>query len=545
MTGHRVRIHPLDSAVARIAGGRGIGIVVSLTGVVLLAVFLIVRYRLGLVRFFDADEMAYLYWGRHVAAGAVPYRDFFFYAMPGFLTVVASAVGRLAPGTAVLDGGRVLAWATFVLLTGSVGLLSWALRRSAVAAVAAMLLLAFLPLPEDKFLELRPDTLSMALVVLGMALQVWWMGDDAGRPGSAAQPPRVPRIFIYGLTGLLYGMGMYVFTKAVPAAAVAAVLAVGWSTVHTGGRGWKKIAAMVRELVPLGAGMAVLPLGLLVWAAVTGRFDWVWYTLVKFPMEANKLALLFYVAPGQFFFPNDVYYGVWGEHLGFILNQAVWLVGMAWAAYRLVAPFVPGGRRMAPGWLLTAGMLAVQVYLFVSVVPVRHAQYLIPLATLVVLFAGDAVASLWTSVRGTAAARMAFLAGWLGLLALLYRGFWIVNTPKFTWTNNDTKAMVNRMVTTIPTNTYILDLVGLAMDYPSPSYVSCLPIGQYAQLASRKFPPVAADLERLSVPYIYQGLLMRVIALEPRDQSYINANYHAVGNGELLVRNGIPVPPGL
>jgi len=68
---------------------KAVEIVLFVFAFLLLLYLLYEKYRLGLVRYFDMDEYAYLNWTAHMVSGDMPYRDFLYQLPPGFLIILA------------------------------------------------------------------------------------------------------------------------------------------------------------------------------------------------------------------------------------------------------------------------------------------------------------------------------------------------------------------------------------------------------------------------------------------------------------------------
>jgi len=498
---------------------------IIVTGLIVsgLLIFLLsVRLKLSLVRYFDADEMAYLHWAHNVFSGSLPYRDFLQYVPPGFLYILAPLY-VFFEGASVLIAGRVLAFCIFAAMTGLLFAIFRQVRHSGIAIWAAIIL-AFLPLPADKMLEIRPDTLATVLALLGL---YWHIEALRGTKGYAR----------WMTAGFWYGTSLLVLPKTVPQVAVAGLVSVLWVVWGEGARAYK-----ARALAQLAAGM-LIPAGIFaLWIGATSRsWDVVMtavYSLTKLPFEVNRIGEVFGMLPDLFFYPNATYYGQSGWSAGLSANHAIWFIGLMTGCLRLVTPFLPGGRKGVFAELLIAGSLLAQVSVFMYGYPLRHAQYLIPVAVFVSFYAADALfiaRNMLSRVRG------GFALGAAGLLVLIY-GMWSitvsVTTPKFSLTNREDIGILERAMRTIPKNAYVLDLVGSTLYFKDPYYVCCVPFGQWEPYLSRELPDLASALEATGTQYVYQGRLERVATLSLRDKTYIRTHFSQLsGDSSLLVRN--------
>ncbi len=141
------------------------------------------KYRMGMFRYFDMDEWAYLNWASHMVGGALPYRDFIMQAGPGFIFLLAPLFWLSTSPLFPIFGARVLVLVLFFLLAVVISLLFFVMRKR-WTAIFVLFLLVFLPMPADKFLEIRPDTLAFLLVMLGTLLEVFWMKKKPFKPAG-------------------------------------------------------------------------------------------------------------------------------------------------------------------------------------------------------------------------------------------------------------------------------------------------------------------------------------------------------------------------
>ncbi len=155
--------------------------------------------QLGQIRYFDADELAYLHWAHNVFDGKLPYRDFLSYVPPLFYAVL-SVLFTVVEGVGILSGARFFSLFIFVLLCAC---LVWLFSRARTAtyAVYAAVFLAFLPMPADKLIEVRPDTMAMLVALVAMVLH-----------GIALTGNR--RTSLWAVSGLLYGVSVLILPNA-------------------------------------------------------------------------------------------------------------------------------------------------------------------------------------------------------------------------------------------------------------------------------------------------------------------------------------------
>ncbi|MBI3560069.1 hypothetical protein HY087_03000, partial [Candidatus Gottesmanbacteria bacterium] len=512
--------------------------VLRLTSFFFLLVFLWWHYRLGITRYIDVDEFAHLSWAYQMLSGQRPYLDFLFFFPPGFhlFLIPLFALGH---GVTPIIAGRVMAFIIFVLLVGTVMLLFWLLRRSWTAILVGIIL-AFLPMPFDKFLEIRPDTLATLFAMVGMVFQILGMQDLALKGLTFLGKKVKPYQF---LAGFLYGLSLLILPKTLPQVGVAIGVLVlmdivrkyGKPSTHdltVGALGYFALRPSLnprsneRGIRVLGKsnygrsanynsflfllGLAIPLILFALWVVTLGNINQVIYSLTALPVEANKISQTFIMQPDLFFYPNTTFYGGAGWTRGLLVNHAIWVIAILVGAYRLVTP---------RSWsdFLVAATFFVSVIFYVLIVPLKHAQYLIPIAVFVAFYAADAVDMAWNAVRERiiSLAAAIFLTLYIIGLIGLRQIFVEINTPKLSWTNRETINQLSTLYQTIPTNEYVLDLTGETIYYKHPYAVCCLPFGQFAPYLTRPLPPLARALEETKTRYIFEGGLKRINTLLP------------------------------
>ena len=513
-------------------------LVAIVTGIVFVF-FLWWKLNLGVTRYFDADEFAYLHWAHNVFAGKLPYRDFLLYVPPGFLYLLAPLFG-LFSGTAVLIAGRVLAWMIFVGICIALGMIlvelrgargpggvrlhfakaTWGNGENLWLLLLPGLILSFLPMPADKFLEIRPDNLAILLAILGMVIQIKALGQPKENQPRSNRGQGLA-LKLWGWAGVLYGVSLLVLPKTLPQIAFAATIAF-----FAKGR-WRFFSGLMTPLVLFG-----------LWAVTSGYFPVVWYSLTKLPFEVNRIAHVFPMQPDLFFYPNATYYGQAGWSMGLLVNHGIWLFGLMVGVVRLMTPWLGQKKRE----LLVAGSMMAYVVTFMYGYPLRHAQYLIPIAVFVAFYAADGVALVVDRVPKvptslTVLTNTAVTLSICGVVWFLVTIFLSVNRPKVAWTNSEDLATLKRVRATIPSDAYVFDLTGATIFYRDPYYVSAVAYGHGGHESFQQLPSLSEALEQTDTRYVYQGKLERVKTLTFKDQSYITSHFTpAPGFGTMLLK---------
>lgn len=454
---------------------------ILLLTVVLALVAMAFVFRFGQLRYFDADEFAYLHWTHNVIDGTLPYRDFLLYVPPGFL-YIAAPLFWVSKGVTILDASRVFAFVSYVLLAGSISLIFSVLRPSRRSWSALPFFLLFcLPMPMDKLIEFRPDTLSAAFLLFGVWFQL------QRRPVGS---------------GVLYACAALILPKTVPQILFAFLLI-----------GVVDLKSALRMLL----GMAIPLVVFGVWVLLLGNQPQnalsVWYSLTALPLEVNQLGFRFQMDPDLYFYPNPTYYGTAGIGPGIVVNHALWIVGLLVGGIRLVTPFIPRGREGVRSELLVGGMFFISCLSFLFGFPMRHPQYLIPVAAFLVLYVADGIVACVSKIRPEEIRLAAYM---LCLCAILVSNVSVI-ANKQAVTNDQDKATLSRVLTTVPRGSYVFDLVGITIYYRDPYVVSAVPFGQWLPYLSRPLPDLVALLRTTKTRYIYKDALGRVDAVVPFD----------------------------
>jgi hypothetical protein len=210
--------------------------------VILASLFgLAVAIRIGIVWHarLDPDESEHLHAAWLVGDGRVPFLDFWDHHAPLFFYLLAPLTRALADSPHVYVAARLVMAATSVLALVLVYRL--ARRLSAEAAIAAVLLLAFLSAFADQTTEVRPDVPALVGWLGTLLALVRWR--ETGAPG-----------WLWAAGLLLGGAAAFNLKTAYGAVGVAAVVALTRMGRGTGG-----LRGAAADLGRLVAGSAVVP----------------------------------------------------------------------------------------------------------------------------------------------------------------------------------------------------------------------------------------------------------------------------------------------
>jgi hypothetical protein len=468
------------------------------------------RLQVGLHRFFDVDEFSYLHWAANLAHGQHPYTDFFMFFPPGFLWFFAPLVAFFSFNSQVFISARMVSLGIFIGMLALLGIL-FTLTREKRWALLPVVLLAFLPMPYDKFIETRPDNLATLLAFAGLVLEVLAIRSEK----------RLWRFWFW--SGVCYMASLLVFPKTIPFVFVGFVTAILAQWL-------KKNKKNFADLKTFFLGL-ILPFGICVlWLLTLGNIGKVWYSLTKLPFEANMLAKYGWMEPNLFFFPNGSFYGGTTQiTLALILNHAIWIIAIIVGSIRFITPFIggEGDRRKTLIEFLIGGVFVISVFGYVQFFPLKHSQYLIPIAIFIAYYAADALVLL-----------LRFIDRKLPLYAisliLIVGSYYIgkaniqVNQVKLGWSNDVQIEQMKLLIQTIPPKSEVFDLEGRLLFWKDAYYICCVPFGSFVPYMTQK-PPVVRDvLESKKTPYIFQGDSNRLPLLTAEDQEYIRRMYAPV-----------------
>lgn len=449
------------------------------------------RYQVSATRFFDVDEFSYMHWAAQVARAEKPYTDFFSYFTPGFMWVMAPIFWVVGRTGAVFTAGRAVSYVIFLSILSVLSYL-WGITRGWKWALLPAVILAFLPMPYDKFLEIRPDNLATLLALLGV------IGEIGAIRGKKS---------LWFVSGLLFSASLFVLVKTLPIVVVGGCIALFSSR---------------KNFVFFCSGLFGPWVLFFLGAAIRGHFGQVWYSLTQLPFEVYRSSRNYFMEPDLFFFPNASFYGGNGDTItsGLIANHAVWIGAALVGVYRLVT----STNKTA---LLLSFIYVVLVIGYVKFSPARHSQYLIPIAVFVAYYAADGLVIFfdWLARVGGYGSLIITLVGLGYLLVVVTQE---VNTPKLFHTNATQLIELSSLIKTIPQSTRVVDMEGRMLFWLEGYPVSSLPIDSSLSFVTRRPPPLANYLEQRPAEYIWDGDSGRIAMLDPENIAYIRSHYEPV-----------------
>lgn len=486
----------------------------SVAFLLLFLFFLAWRWQLGLVRYFDSDEFAHLHWSYHIFRGDRPYTDFMYHITPGFLYVL-SIVFYFFQGVTPFIAARIISFLTFVLLALASWLCYWQLRRSWIA-IAVPVILASLPIPSDKFLEIRPEILGTLLLVIAIFFQVNLIHNKKTRPAL--------------LSGIFYTLSFLVTQKTLPFLFIAVfILAIQF---------FLEKRRFTKAIFGFLAGTAFVLVPFLLRVLTLGDVGLVAYSILKLPFELHQPGMSSQFQGMQrlfYFFPNPTYYGRQGISPGLVFNHAIWFSAILVAAIRLITLRSVKNREEKIAEVLILSMFLTSILLYLFYLPFPYMQYLVPTSIFVAFFFCDFIRFLWVRLNPKPAGLLVFsLFLSLGLY-LTVSAFIATNEAKFNLTNEFDLSRAQWVFNNIPKEEFVLDLEGLTLYYPDPYYVCCEVFGTFAPFLTRPLPSLSEALIKTRTKYIYVGTHPGVDTLPLAPRNFILENYQRSPDGLLYI----------
>jgi len=183
--------------------------------------------------------------------------------------------------------------------------------------------------------------------------------------------------------------------------------------------------------------------------------------------------------------------------------------------------------------VLISGIFILSAVGYVTFFPLKHSQYLIPIAIFIAWYCADFLITIFAWVEKIMG-RPAVIILLVLLAIVLGRDTIRVNTTKLTMSNTVQLEQTKTLLAMIPKDGSVLDLDGRLIYWKDPYYICCLPFGSFTQFLTRPPAPLSTVLEEGKVSYIFQGDSGRLWLLY-NDLPYINAHYERVpGWGDAL-----------
>ncbi|OGG26134.1 hypothetical protein A2960_04025 [Candidatus Gottesmanbacteria bacterium RIFCSPLOWO2_01_FULL_39_12b] len=472
--------------------------------------FLYLRFRLGLVRYFDVDEYTHLHWGYSFFLGQRPYVNFFYLIPPFFLYPIAGLFAVFGRSVGTIIMARTFISGIYLATAGVIILLGRKLRNRQTGLLSA-LIFVLIPLPNDKMLEIRPDLLSVFLSLLGLYLLIKSFEKKRG--------------WLLYISGFFYSLSLGFVPKT-----LFFCIPVVLVFIYRLFRNFKK--GVLRELVQFGAGFLLPVITILVLIVVWGKPKLAFYNMTKMASDVTAtLGAKFYMRPDLFFYPNDTFYGLPGFSPPYVMNLLIYLIASFYAIFRFVSIFKDNDGEKSTREFLIISSFWINLYAFVYVYPLKHSQYLIPVAPFIAIFFAEFISVLFLEKQKST-------KGLLFLVFIIYLGF-IGETlykKKMQWTNKVSLTKLENLIKNIPKDSPIFDLTGETILFPDGYYFCCLPYGQYEESIRFKFPDLETDMKKRQTNFVHVGNVERLNVLPGLQAKYIRENFIPASDSSFLVR---------
>lgn len=508
-------------------------------------VFLVIRLKVGISSIFDIDEFAHLHWAYNFYQGERPYTDFLYFFPPVFLYFLSPLFIIFGKSLAVLTGGRVLAYIIFLLLNLVILLLVKKIRNLHTA-VLTLLIFNFLPIPGEKIVQIRPDTLATLLVMTGIYLSV--LSFDKYGPdiktvfskGPAARQPQkhpqgnpvfgAPRLaspmrytvsevlyrgsskrYLFS-SGLLFGLAIITVPKTV--FFLPGLFLVLW------------VWGLKEKALPILAGLAIPAVFTMLFFLISGDFGRAIFLNTKFINQANViLGAKFPMPPNLFFYPNEFYYTQGGVNSILILTLIIYVFASIWAIVRLVSFLDKKEKKEELIELLLSISLLANLLAYIRFYPLKHVQYFIAFAPMISFYFADLLIAIINSKR-----KMKYFDFGFRILFIVFLFFVFINglnmyQKKGQWTNEKTFKDLLKVQKIIPQGSFVFDLYGASLFYKDPHYVCCLSYGEFEEAFIFPFLSLPESLKKTETKYVFPYFEARLTRLPPFEERFVRDNY--------------------
>jgi len=482
--------------------------------------FLHWRFLLSVNRYFDADEFAYLHWGDALSGGEKPYTDFFYFQPPFFLYPIVFIYKIFGRTVFAVIQARLFIFSVYCAVSFLLFFLVKKLGNLKIAALTLFIWI-FLPLPMDKMIEVRPDLLGLFFALSGMYLYIFAKEKEDRRN--------------YFLSGFCYGLSLGIIPKTIYFLFPVFIL-FGYD-LYQASLNKNLLKEIKCRLSFFVLGFTVPSLVVLYFLYASGNTSLAFYSITKLSLDVSKiLGQKFFIPPNMFFYPIDVYYGSSWYGASHTLNLMVYLVGSVWAVLKFISSLAHADKNKRVREFLTGGTFFFSFFAYVYLIPLRHAQYLIPLSVFVSYYFADFVFKVlakWSSLGFRT--KIFGIVLYLSLMIYIFSIHKWMMEKKINWTNNPSLEKIASILAVVPENEPIFDLTGETVFFKSGHYFCCLPYGQYAEVLYFDAPSLQKEARKRKTNYVYVGENNRITEIPAMEAKYIKDHYESISvDGSLL-----------
>lgn len=419
-------------------------------------IVVLLRLVLGLFRYLDTDEFAYLHWSYLLTIGKLPYKDFFLNVTP-FFSFILTPLFVLPYSSVILFIARCLSFT----LWGGTGILLWKitrqLTRSTRASWLAFFVFSVFPMTIDKSIEIRPDTLMTALFLISLYLLI-------------RKSP------LSGTDALLSGFSLGTSVFLMPKIAIFVPLALFLLT--------RKNA--IKQIIPFGVGLVTIPLAFLLFLFFFQIQHLAWNNIVLGSILIKEGEGAFSIRDSFSPWPL-IYVTEGGVSLPWAVNVLFWIGAF------LAIPVALLKRRLV-GMVLFLSLVPGLGLLVVF--PTPFMQYFIPLSVFVSL--GIAVLYDLLPKRNTFI-HYALLGSFLIVCLVSYYQQWII---RITQTNQEQRQVIDDILAISQPADTVYDMVGSYVFRPDGYYICCNIYSQFADRLGLPIPSLKDSLIANNTKYL-------------------------------------------
>ncbi|MDP1722132.1 MAG: hypothetical protein Q8L37_02890 [Candidatus Gottesmanbacteria bacterium] len=441
-------------------------------------IVLLMRLQLALTRAFDPDEFAYLHWTWLSLNGYLPYRDFFFYILPGFPWALSPILWLTGDSINFLIASRIFMFLIYGLCAGVVYKMAQSIATLSQhqnthtpgvwAPILATLIFLTFPVTIDKTIDIRPD-MVMLLFYFASALIIF-------------QPQKVrPFKATLLMSGMLFGASIFVFPKIIFGLPALLYLLFSQNFIRPplalrlrSGLAAKGVA--FRTLLPWVLGAGLMGLGFLGYLWVNNLIPQAVTSLTSDALAVTSGKHGF--SPLLLFTPYPlIYLSRGGVSLPWAVNTIIWMLGVV----GLVILFKIN-RQWAIFWsLFTAGNI-----LFVLLFPVPYVQYLLPLSVAASVLAAIAIQYLGHSILGLGKNTIPYIL----VPVLLLPSFFLQYRERVApgAGNSEQLQVIRDVLRVTKPNESVYDMVGSYVFRPDGYYICCHPYAEFVQKLGTSLP---------------------------------------------------------
>lgn len=471
---------------------------IVILGVIVLITTILMRLHLSLIRYFDADEFAYMHWAWLLAQGKLPYRDFFFYSTPTYPLLLTPIF--LFPAHENLLLITRLSQLIMTLLTG---LIIYKISRTIVSSFAFCLmpyaLFLVFPMILDKTTDIRPDTLMTLTYLVAVYLMITKGGEG--------------RIF---WAGFWAGLSLVIFPKMIFGLPALGFLLLTLRKWRLDKQSW---AHTLKDVLKFCAGFSLPVLVLAGYLMTNGLMPQFITSITKYSVIVNSGKLPFNFLTGLSPWPL-VYLDRGGISWPWMVNTILWLLSIP----GLLILFKKNTRLAIFIVLYFTGGI-VFLYLF----PAPYIQYFIPLVPFISILAGLNYCQL-PKIPGIQRIPGIDLLMIISSICLLLISFFEQYQVRVRAENTNREQLTvvrNVLIISQPSDTFY-DMVGSYVFRPDGYFICCHPYAEFAPSLPVKIFSLRESLEKNKTKYLIMdrtGLLFWKPKIE--DLEYLKDNFVA------------------